>query len=148
MGTVAFQKFNAFVEAIGRQAHNLNVDTLKILLTNVPPVAKNAVRADLREIAAGNGYAAGGNVVEETAYKQSGGTARLVGNAVTFQASGGEMAPFRYAVLYNATAANGDLIGWWDYGESITLHDGETFTVAKDVAGSNWDAAGPILSNE
>jgi hypothetical protein len=31
------------------------------------------------------------------------------------------MAPFRYAVLYNDTAANDDLIGFWDFGTTVTL---------------------------
>lgn len=55
-----FNKFNAFVQDLTRKVHNLNSDTLKILLTNVAPVATNAVKADLTEIAAGNGYTAGG----------------------------------------------------------------------------------------
>jgi hypothetical protein len=41
------------------------------------------------------------------------------------------MAAFRYAVLYNdsATSPADALIGWWDYGSSLTLQDTETFTV-------------------
>jgi len=35
--------------------------------------------------------------------------------------------------LYNDTATNKELIGWWDYGSAITLASGETFTVDFDA---------------
>jgi hypothetical protein len=35
-------------------------------------------------------------------------------------------------VLYNDTATNKELIGWWDYGSAVTLADTETFTVDFD----------------
>jgi hypothetical protein len=44
-------------------------------------------------------------------------------------ASSGTIGPFRYAILYNDTAASDPLIGWWDRGSEITLADGETFTL-------------------
>lgn len=125
----AFNKFNCFVQDVGDKLHNLNADSLKLMLSNVAPVATNAVFSDLTEIAAGNGYTAGGTVVGSTAYSQTGGLATLSGNNVVFTASGGTIGPFRYVALYNNTAAGKNLIGWWDYGSSITLQNGETFTV-------------------
>lgn len=59
----SFNKFHAFVEAIAEKVHDLGSDTLKVMLTNVAPVATNAIKADLTEIGAGNGYAAGGATV-------------------------------------------------------------------------------------
>lgn len=53
---------------------------------------------------------------------------------MTFTASGGSIATFRYVVLYNDTATNDELIGWWDYGSAVTLASGETFTVDFDAA--------------
>lgn len=126
-----FQKFNATVEHLMEKVHNLGADTLKVMLTNTAPTAANSVKADLTEIAAGNGYTAGGSTVTITASAQSSGTYSLVGNDVVFTASGGAIGPFRYAVFYNDTPTSpaDPLLGFWDYGSSITLQDGETLTV-------------------
>src|SRR6478736_4800301 len=116
----SFNKFNSFVEALGRKVHNLNADTLKVMLTNSAPTASNAVKTDITDISAGNGYSAGGTASASNAYSQSSGTAKLTSGDVVFTASGGTIGPFRYAVLYNSTATNGELIGWWDYGSNVT----------------------------
>ncbi len=140
--SVAFNKFNIFVQDLGRKVHNLNSDTLKVMLTNTAPVATNTVDGNLTEITAQNGYSAGGNTAASSAYSQTSGTGKLTANNVVFTASGGSFGPFRYAVLYNATAgsaSNRPLIGWFDYGSSISLNDTETFTVS-------WDATNGILT--
>jgi hypothetical protein len=130
----SFNKFNAFVENVAEKVHNLGADTLKVLLTNTAPVAGNSVKADLTEISAGNGYSAGGTAATISASAQSSGTYKLTLADVTFTASGGSIGPFRYAVLYNDTPTSpaDPLIGWWDYGSSITLAAGESFTVDFD----------------
>lgn len=127
-----FNKFNAFTEDLAEKVHNLGADTLKVMLTNVAPVATNAVKADLTEIAAGNGYSAGGTQAVQSSSAQTSGTYKLVLADVTFTASGGSIATFRYAVLYNSTPAAGNLIGWWDYGTTLTLTNGNSFTVDFD----------------
>ncbi len=128
----SFNKFEPFVEAVAEKKHNLGSDTLKILLTNSAPSAANSQKSDLTEISSGNGYLAGGTQAVQSSSAQSGGTYKLVLADVVFTASGGTIGPFRYAVLYNDTAANDELIGWWDYGSNITLQAGETFTVDFD----------------
>ena len=129
----SFNKFNSFVEALAEKKHDLGADTLKVLLTNSAPVATNTVKADLTEISAGNGYTAGGATASITSSSQTSGTYKLVlGDPATWTASGGSIGPLRYAVLYNDTAANDELIGWWDYGSSITLAAGESFAVDFD----------------
>jgi hypothetical protein len=129
----SFNKFNAFVADVANKVNNLGADTLKIMLTDVAPVTTNSVKANLTEIAAGNGYAAGGTAVTITSSSQSGGTYKLVGNNVTFTASGGSLAQFRYAVIYNSTAASGNLIGWWDYGTEVNVTNGNAFQVQLDA---------------
>jgi hypothetical protein len=76
----SFNKFDAFVENVAEKVHNLGADTLKILLTNVAPVATNALKGDLTEITAQNGYTAGGPTITITASAQTSGTYKLVGN--------------------------------------------------------------------
>lgn len=132
----AFQKFNAFVEHVAEKVHDLGADSLKILLTLTAPTAADSVKADLTEIAAGNGYTAGGTAVTVTASSQTAGVYKLVGNDVVFTAAGGAIANFRYAVLYNDTPSSpaDPLIGFWDYGSTVTLNSGDTFTVDLDQA--------------
>ena len=132
----SYNKFDAFVEAVAEGKHNLGSDTLKIYLSNATPSASaDAIKTDLAEISAGNGYTAGGNTCSITSSSQTGGTYKLVlADPATWTATG-SVGPFRYAVLYNDTSANDDLIAWWDYGSSITLANGETFTV--DLSGTN-----------
>lgn len=131
----SFQKFSSFVEAVAEKVHNLGSDTLKVMLTNSAPLSSNTQKTDLTEISAGNGYTAGGATVTITSSAQSGGVYKLVGSDLVFTASGGTIGPLRYAALYNNSATNKELIGFWDYGSSITLQDGETLTV--DFDGSN-----------
>lgn len=126
-----FNKFQQFTEDLAEKVHNLGADTLKVMLTNSAPVATNSIKANLTEISAGNGYTAGGTAATISSSAQSTGTYKLVLADVVFTASGGSIGPFRYAVLYNDTPSSpaDPLIGWWDYGSSVTLADTETFTV-------------------
>lgn len=122
-----FNKFQDFVEALGNGEHNLGSDTLNIYLSNATPdAAADADKTDLAEITNENGYTAPEDT-QNTA-SETGGTYSVVGTDVTITASGGTVGPFRYVVLYNDTHTTDGLIGWWDYGSSITLQDGESFT--------------------
>lgn len=118
-------KFNSFVEALAEGVHNLGSDTLKIALTNTQPAAANSVLADITEISAAGGYAAA--TVTITGSAQSGGTYTLTHDALTFTATGAAFDPFRWAVLYNDTATNKELIAYFDYGIAYTLPDGQSF---------------------
>lgn len=128
-----FTKFNSFVEAVAEKVHNLGSDTLKVVLTNSAPSASNTVLANITQISNGNGYTTGGTAATTSSSAQTSGTYKLVLADVVFTASGGSMGPFRYAVLYNDTAASDELIGYWDYGSAVTLASGETFTVDFDA---------------
>lgn len=131
----AFNKFNSFVEAVAEKVHNLGADTLKVALSNTAPVASNTQLSNITQIGAGNGYTTGGTATTTSVSAQTSGTYKLTITDVVFTASGGSIGPFRYIVLYNDTATNDELIGWFDYGSSITLAAGETLTV--DFDGTN-----------
>jgi hypothetical protein len=129
-----YQKFNAFVEyLLITKSIDFDADTFKVMLCNTTPVSTNSVKADLTEIAAGNGYTAGGTATT-ISHSRSTGTSKITGTDVVFTATGA-VGPFRYAVLYDDTPTTpaDPLIGFWDYGSSISLANGETFTVDFDA---------------
>ena len=130
-------KFYSFVEAIHEKKHNLGSDTIKVLLTNTAPSLSNTQKSDISgELSTANGYTAGGATVTITSSAQSSGLYTLIASDVTWTASGGSIGPFRYAVFYNDTASNDELIGYLDYGYSVTVASGQTFTIDFDqVAG-------------
>lgn len=128
-----YQKFNSFVEYLAEGVMNLGSDTLKVMLTNTAPTSSNTVKADLTEISAGSGYTAGGTAASISSSSQTSGTYKLVLADVVFTASGGTIGPFRYTTLYDDTPSSpaDPLLGFHDYGSSISLLTTETFT---------WDA--------
>ena len=133
----SFNKFNQFVADVASGVHQLQTGTaqvFKVMLTNSAPTAANAVKADITEISAGNGYTAGGVSVGTITGSQTSGTFKFVGGTDPVVTASGAVGPFRYVVLYNDTATSPakPLIGWWDYGSAVTLASGETFTVDLD----------------
>jgi hypothetical protein len=106
-------------------------------LTNAAPnAATHQVLADITELGAGNGYAAGGAALAGQSWSQAAGLGKLVVDDPTFTGSGGSIGPFRYAVLYNSTPGSPlkPLIGYWDYGVGIMIPDGGICTIDLDQA--------------
>lgn len=131
-----FNKFNSFVEALAEKVHNLGTDTLTVALTNSAPLATNTVLANITQISytnIQNGTTTGRDLTGVTS-AQTSGTYKLDANDLVLTATG-TVPTFRYIVLYNNTATNDELIGWYDYGGAVDLLNGETFTIT-------WDAAG------
>lgn len=124
-------KFNAFAAAPYNAGVNLGSDTIKLMLTNTLPLATNTQYSDISatELANGNGYTTGGATVTLVSSSQSSGLYKYIGSLAspTWTATG-SMGPFRYAVMYDSSASTKYLIGWWDYGSSITLSSSNTFT--------------------
>ena len=136
MATSAFNKFNSFTEAIAEKVHNLGSDTLEVALTNTAPVSGNSVLANITQISYTNLNA---RTVTVSGSAQTGGVYKLSITDKTLTSTGGSTGPFRYVVLFNQTATNDELIGWYDYGSSITLGDGESLLL-------NFDDANGVLT--
>jgi hypothetical protein len=125
-----FQRFKFFLRGLCLKEHDLSVDTLKIYLSNATPDQNGHMdKSEIAEISSGSGYTAGGVTLSKS-LSTGLATVWLYANAnPSWTASGGSIGPFRYAILYNDTHASDRLIGYWDRGSSMTLADGETFTL-------------------
>lgn len=136
-------KFYSFVEALAEKKHNLGSDTIKAMLSNTAPSLSNTVKADITEISAtSNGYTAGGSALTVTSSSQTSGVYKLVANDVTFTQSGAsDLGPFRYVILYNDTATNDELIGYYDLESEIVLNGSSGATFSLD-----FDATDGVLS--
>jgi len=126
--------FYSFTEDLAEKVHNLGADTLKMCLTNTAPSLSNTGFADITEIAAGNGYTAGGATVTVSSSAQTAGIYKLILADVTVTAAGGSIGPFRYVVLYNDTSTGDRLIGYADYGVSYTIADTQSFQIDFDAS--------------
>ena len=118
-------KFDSFVEALAEKKHNLGSDQLVVALTNTLPIASNTVIADISQISYTN---LSSRNITTTSSSQTSGAYKLVLEDLTLTASG-TVGPFRYVVVYNSTATNGELVGWADYTTSVTMANLETFIV-------------------
>jgi hypothetical protein len=130
-----FNKVNDFVQ---NAVHNMDLesDQIVIALSNTAPSAEasnpatdgNGVLANVTEVAYTN---LSSRNVTTSSSTQTGGTYKLVLADITLTSSGGATGPFRYVYIYNDTAAApaDPLIGYYDYGSSLTLNDGDSLTV-------------------
>lgn len=131
-----FVKFQPFVEQLAEKVHNLGGDTLTVALTNTAPNATDATLSQITQISYTN---CSSRALTTSASSQTSGTYKLVIDDLVLTASGGSVGPFRYVVIYNDTAASDQLICYFDYGSSITVAAGETFTL-------NFDGSAGLLT--
>lgn len=136
MPSSSFTKFEVFAEHLANKVHDLfgtggsTADVVRFYLTNATPnAATHTVKADIAEIATGNGYT--GAVAVDNIGTRSGGTVSIAVTDKTITASGGPIGPFRYAIVYNDTPTSpaDPLMGSYDYGSAITLADGDSFVL-------------------
>jgi len=136
MATSSLSKFNSFTEALAEKVHNLGSDAITVALTNSAPVNTNTVLANITQAT----YTfLNSRLLTVSGSAQTGGVYKLSIADKTLTSTGGSTGPFRYVVLFNDTATNDELIGWYDYGTSITLGDAENLVL-------NFDDANGVLT--
>jgi hypothetical protein len=137
-----FNKLNGFVEHLSEGVHNLGSNQIVVALSNTAPGSETTpptgatsacILANVTQVSYTN---CSTRNVTTGASEQTSGTYKLTLTDLVLTASG-TVGPFRYVYLYNDTASSpaDPLIGYYDYGSSITLANGETFTI--DFDGSN-----------
>lgn len=124
-----YTKFHVGVLDMATKKHDFQNDTYKFMLSNSSPLVTNSIKANITEIAAGNGYALGGPVVGTSAAQTNGVLSVSPSGDITVTASGGTIGPFRYVTFYNDTTTSKPLVSFFDYGSSITLNNGENFVI-------------------
>lgn len=130
-----FNKVNDFV---ANAVHNMDLesDQIVVALSNTAPASEtsnpatdgNGVLANVTEVSYTN---CSSRNVTTTSSSQTAGTYKMVLADITLTASGGDVGPFRYVYLYNDTVTSpaDPLLGFYDYGISLTLNDGDSFTL-------------------
>ena len=125
MAISIYNKFNCLVKDLAEKKHNLASDTLKVAFSNAsnaPSASADVKLADITTIVATN---LGDVTLTVSSSSQTGGTYKLVVADKTLTASGAVPA-FRYAIIYNDTAANDELICFFDYESEVTLNTNDT----------------------
>tara|TARA_Y100000385_G_C12769347_1_gene498580 strand:+ start:148 stop:585 length:438 start_codon:yes stop_codon:yes gene_type:complete len=130
-----FNKVNDFVV---NAVHNMDLQTDQIIvaLSNTAPASEspnpasdgNGILANVTQVSYSN---LSSRNVTTSSSTQTGGTYKLVLADITLTSSGGSTGPFRYVYIYNdtVTAPADPLVGYYDYGSSLTLNDGDSLTV-------------------
>lgn len=131
----SFNKVNDFVV---NAVHNMDLesDQIKVALSNTAPSSEssnptadgNGIVGNITEISYSN---CSSRNVTTSSSSQSGGTYKLVLSDLTLTASGGSVGPFRYIYIFNDTVTSpaDPIIGYYDYASSLTLNDGDSFTI-------------------
>lgn len=122
-----YNKFQPWVEYLV-EGVNCGTDQFVVALTNTLPVNTNSVLADITEISYTN---LSSRNLTTASSSQSGGTFKLDFNDLVLTATG-SVGPFRYVVIYDDTVTGDPLVAWFDYGSSITMGSGDTFTLTFD----------------
>lgn len=132
-------KFNDFTYQLCKGKHNLATDRLKVALTNVAPLPSFSVLGQITEVAGGS-YPAGGYTLDEATNRLSSnnGAAILTLADYVIEAGPSGIPTFRYLVVYNDSQTDPakPLIGFYDYGQALSLAEGESLTLDfADTAG-------------
>lgn len=144
-----FTLFDEYMSDLLKGVHNHSSHTFRVALTN-SAVAQDtgATLSDVTQITGGGstGYTtcadgAGATVALTFAETSAGSGVWRVGTSSSdcvLTAGASNFGPFRYAIVWNDTPTSpaNPLVGYLDYGQSITVTNGNTFTV--DAGANGW----------
>lgn len=115
---------------------NIGSDTFILALSNTAPASESTpptgdgdgVLANITQISYTN---CSSRTLTTASSAQASGTLKLDFNDITLTASGGTVGPFRYVYIYDDTPTSpaDPLVGYYDYGSSITLASSETLAI-------------------
>lgn len=128
MSYAVFIKVNSLTSALASKVHNFGSDQLMVALTLSAPLVTNTQLSNLSEISYTN---ISSRVLTLVSSAQVNGLYTLILASLTLTASGA-VGPFRYATIYNNTATNKELLGFYDAGTSISMTSGQVFLLSLD----------------
>ena len=123
-----YTKFQCFLKDFVDGKHDFTTDTLKVALSsaaNAPSASADVKLADITTIAA---PAVDNATLTTSSSGWAAGAFKVVVADLTLTATG-DVPAFRYAIIYNDTAANKELICFFDYGAEVTLHANDTIAL-------------------
>jgi hypothetical protein len=132
MASGDFTFFNEFLEDEGQGVHSLSTDTLKIALTQATGTTPFATTTDPRwgsggstnfaaeEVVAGGNYVATGASISNT-FSESGGTATLDGDDVTWSQNAANPTNARWGIVYHNVSSGKEAVGFVDLGQTVDM---------------------------
>ena len=118
----SFRLFDCLVQHLAEGRHDFRAHKCQVSLTaDEPQAAIDQLLEHLTGVV--------GQRPVEVSGSRIGNQYRLAGRDFVIEPAGAPLGPFRYVVLFNQSAAGAPLIGYWDYGSTITLAEGETLPV-------------------
>lgn len=140
MPSSTFTVFKSWLE-FEAEAVNAGSDTFVVALTNSAPTAStDDLLNDITQVSYTN---LSSRTLTTATSAQAAGTYKLEFSDLTLTSTGGPTGPFRYVVVYDDTVANDPLVGFLDYGSSITLADGESLAIDFSTSGVYTKTASP-----
>lgn len=129
-------KYEVFIEHLANKIIDFfgSTDTWKAVIhTDAPVAATDATLSDLTQIGGSNGYTTGGENITFNSTR-SGATVTATAVDVTWTATGGNLGASttgRYVSTYDDTPTSpaDPLMQSYDYGATLTVASGETFTL-------------------
>ena len=138
MATPTFLGFyNGFPDQLGDEQHDLEIDTINLMLHTAAPTASWVADTDVTNELSGTGYTTGGEALDNVTYGTTDtnkATLDSDGEVITAGAGG---LTFSHWSLINATSDKLICYGTCDGGSNIVLAESESFTLNPDAT-NGW----------